>query len=483
MSITNIKKLTVAVVFAALAVIAPLIVSNTEATFPGPDTPPVNGKIVYSTANGKTIRAANADGSEGINLFTDQAATLLGDPMWSADKSKVVFSMLKNDQQHIYTVNGNEADQTATQLTSGAGQAGAVDPAWSPEGDKIVFARGVNGVSNIFVMDADGTNQEQLTNNTNSSMQAYDPHWSPVPGSKQIVYTVGTLPLSPPWMADIWTGTINGGYDGFSSNSALSGASVSGSTNEDNRGEYDARFTPNGERVIFVRRTLNGSYNISSVRANNTGDRQSHVELGVSGGPVYDPVMSPDGVYIAYIKTPNLLTPGPLNIRNINNNAEFTMVSQATEPDWTWFGEGDTAPEDLEDVNIECTTQVGQTCVVENIPQFCTSALEVEPLRGISSISGTTLTYAPTQVSNEEENYVHVRTNANQTAKCNVKIKFTGSTTPGGGGTGGGTIAGVPKTGLAGGIVGAALAGALAGGAIYYNEQKGKKTKKLKSEK
>ena len=50
------------------------------------------------------------------------------------------------------------------------------DPAWSPDGNRIAFQSDRDGDHEIFVMDADGTNVQQLTDN-----DSYDenPAWSP----------------------------------------------------------------------------------------------------------------------------------------------------------------------------------------------------------------------------------------------------------------------------------------------------------------
>ena len=53
-------------------------------------------------------------------------------------------------------------------------------PAWSPDGTKIAFASSRDGSSNleIYVMDADGDNQTNLTNNAATDT---NPAWSPRP--------------------------------------------------------------------------------------------------------------------------------------------------------------------------------------------------------------------------------------------------------------------------------------------------------------
>lgn len=472
------KKIITAAFVALVLSVSALVVNKTNAVFPGPNDPIVNGKIVYASSGGKTLTSSYPDGSEPTTLFTDSGATIVGDAVWSEDRSKIAFVMAKNNQTHIYTINGTDANQTPVQLTTGAGESGGTDPSWSEDGLHIVFARQDGGASNIFVMNADGTNQTKLTDYTSTDVQAFDPHWSPKVGSRQIVYTAASQVLTPPMDADIHTAVINAGFTALTSDVKLEGASWNEVDDAPDkvRGEYDAQFDATGDKVVFVRRTTGGSYTIGTVPADGSSTTFSTVVPNTTtGGPVFDPAMSPDGNYLSYEPKSNALSIGAIKIYNIDNGSQVNFTNAGAEADWTYAGEGEVTPPALTDVNIECTTEVGKPCTI-TVPEFCVNEIVTGPARGTSVITGNSLTYTPTTSSNEEENYVHVRDNGISTAKCNVKIKFT---TPGGTGV----VPNIPKTGIVGGLIGVGLAAAVAGGAIYYKEQKGKKNKKLNSEK
>ncbi|MEE8575969.1 MAG: DPP IV N-terminal domain-containing protein, partial [candidate division Zixibacteria bacterium] len=72
----------------------------------------------------------------------------------------------------IYVMNADGTEQT--RLTNNTSSDGS--PSWSPDGGKIAFASRRDGNWEIYVMNADGTEQTRLTNNNSSDG---GPSWSP----------------------------------------------------------------------------------------------------------------------------------------------------------------------------------------------------------------------------------------------------------------------------------------------------------------
>ena len=91
-------------------------------------------------------------------------------PAWSPDGKKIVYVRSKGGYQ-IWVMDADGGNKT--RIT----HAGLnVYPAWSPDGNRIAFASFKGGLPEIYVMDANGNNQQQLTQHMAVTGH---PSWSP----------------------------------------------------------------------------------------------------------------------------------------------------------------------------------------------------------------------------------------------------------------------------------------------------------------
>ena len=111
------------------------------------------------------VYLVHSDGSGLVPLTTD--GLLNSDAQWSPDGSRILYVRNRSDEvsptedEGIYTVS---PDGTGRIQLTGHDFDGS--PSWSPSGNQIVFVRDVALFNNeIFVMDANGANQTNISNN------------------------------------------------------------------------------------------------------------------------------------------------------------------------------------------------------------------------------------------------------------------------------------------------------------------------------
>jgi len=132
------------------------------------DCPDNRGKIVnsYDSMDRSGVNYGlylmNPDGSDR-KLITSPEEIHAMEPTWAPDRCRVAyksFTKAGNDDIYVITADGESVSQLTT------GPAWESSPDWSPQGERISFRSDRTGTWNLFVMNADGSNVQQVTDYT-----------------------------------------------------------------------------------------------------------------------------------------------------------------------------------------------------------------------------------------------------------------------------------------------------------------------------
>ncbi len=169
--------------------------TNNSATDGDPSWSPDGTKIAFMTNRdginadmttpgvNEEVYVMNADGTNPVNLTKNSTPnpwynnSLEGQPQWSPDGTKIVFSSWRSGEAGVWVMNADGSNPV--QLTSNWTHL----PSWSPDGTKIAYS----GYGNIFVMNADGSNQHSILN-VGCCEGPYVGSWSP-DGTKMVIFS------------------------------------------------------------------------------------------------------------------------------------------------------------------------------------------------------------------------------------------------------------------------------------------------------
>jgi Tol biopolymer transport system component len=228
----------------------------------------------------------------------------------SPDGSKVVWqSGDYNVESEIWIMDADGTNQL--QLTNNSVHDGY--PNFSPDGQSIVFeAWDDNVYPEIFVMDTDGSNRQQLTNFPGAYWQS-----APVfnPSGSAIYFFKG-------FNADNHIAKMN-----------LDGSNQIDITPPNSFGYMDLgmSFSPDGSQIAFST-TDNVGYNNGSdiVVADTTGENWNFISSSSNGEYFYFPVWSADGSKIYYSYNPS--NGAKWSIYEMNTNGEMKTMISSCEP-------------------------------------------------------------------------------------------------------------------------------------------------------
>ena len=160
-------------------------VNQSGEDFVQPTLSPDGTKMLFSRYNPTTelsdLYIANGDGQNAHPLVAHDGDTdSLSEGSWSPDGEQIAFVWTKGDTGGLYVVNADGSN--IQQLTTGDAGVGT---AWSPDGSKIAYSQQDSDNWNIYVINADGSDQQTLANGSGHEVW---PMFSP--DGSTIVYSV-----------------------------------------------------------------------------------------------------------------------------------------------------------------------------------------------------------------------------------------------------------------------------------------------------
>ncbi|MCD4703184.1 MAG: DPP IV N-terminal domain-containing protein [Methanosarcinaceae archaeon] len=224
--------------------------------------------ITYSSD--QAIWVMEHDGSDQRRIYDSMVWE--GEPCFDVDSSRIYFASenvgpfsSKFISIHVIDHDG----KNRSQITENADKRA---PAVSPDGSRIAYLSKVSGNYDVWVMDTDGSASEAITD---AQADESSPSWSP--DGSQIVYSLE---------GDIWIVDVDG----------LHPLKLT----DDPFINDEPAFSPNGYLIAFSSKRENNS-DIWIMNANGTGSLQLTTEISVQMSPSWNP----DGKSIAYVSNDN----------------------------------------------------------------------------------------------------------------------------------------------------------------------------------
>ena len=263
-----------------------------------------------------------------------------------ATPGRIAFSYFDGNSE-IYVMNADGSD--VKNLTNNS--ANDYSPAWSPDGNRIAFYSGRDGNSEIYVMKADGSDVKNLTNNsTNDVSPAWSPDGNKIAFVSERDGTAGIYVMNadgsgvtrltnnstsnhePAWSADGRRIAFYSGRDG-SGEIYVMNADGSGVKNLTNNSAVDSMpaWSPDGNRIAF-HSDRDGNSEIYVMKADGSDVKN------LTNNSAYDlfPAWSPDGKKIAFYSDRD--GNEGIYVMNADGSGVTRLYGSGSEPAWSPVG-------------------------------------------------------------------------------------------------------------------------------------------------
>jgi len=303
------------------AVAAALAVLALAAGCRGPG-PKAQALIVYEGTSGDVTNVYTIDPSSGRSRRITQGTSFDGNPAWSPDRTRIIFSSRRDGQakNDLYVMDANGRNFERLTDTPEAGEWSAK---YSPDGGRIAYVREAADGWTLWVMRADGTDARPVAG---TYLLVEFPAWAP--GAKELYFAAikATPAGAPPeeshiYSVDLATGDVRTRID---------------------TGTRDAcpHFSRDGKRLTYAAtRTDGGGTNVDLFAHDLTSDDTTGAtDVALTTDPARDDYgfPSPDDSQLVFVSDRDGNAELYLMNRDGSNQRRLTNTPEVREnvPEW-----------------------------------------------------------------------------------------------------------------------------------------------------